>query len=77
MLQNRLEEVIQTGHAMLQVDDCNEGAYRLLMRAHAASGNRAIVNTIYKRLTNQLRKELDVSPSPESEALYKALTNKG
>lgn len=72
--QRRFEEVIQIGHAMLQVDDCNEGAYRLLMRAHAASGNRTIVHTIYKRLTTQLKKELDVSPSPESESLYKLLT---
>lgn len=68
------DEVIQIGHAMLQVDACSEGAYRLLMRAHAAGGNRSIVHTIYKRLTNQLRKELDVSPSPESDALYKLLT---
>jgi predicted ATPase/class 3 adenylate cyclase len=50
-----------------------ESAFRVLMRAHAAGGNRAEALRAYERCRRMLADELGVNPSPETEAVYVAL----
>lgn len=50
-----------------------ESAYRRLMEAHAAAGNRAEALGTYDRCRRHLAEELGAYPSPETEALYRSL----
>jgi YVTN family beta-propeller protein len=50
-----------------------ESAYRLLMQAHAANGNRAEGLRVYDRCRRLLEEELGASPSPETDAVYRRL----
>ena len=50
-----------------------ESAHQLLMRAHAAAGNRGEALRAYERCRRTLVDELGVGPSPETEWLYLAL----
>lgn len=47
-----------------------ETSYQLLMRAHAAMGNRAEALRVYGRCRSLLSEELGVPPSPQTEAAY-------
>ena len=49
-----------------------EHAYLQLIRAHAASGNRAEALHTFERCRRLLAEELGVSPSPQTEAAYLA-----
>jgi DNA-binding SARP family transcriptional activator len=72
--QSRLEEAIKLCHEILAVDNCNEPAYRLLMRCHAARGNRSTVQSVYQRCISTLREELDIDPSAETVQLWELLS---
>ncbi|HEY9076640.1 MAG TPA: BTAD domain-containing putative transcriptional regulator [Anaerolineaceae bacterium] len=67
------DEVLSIASKMLERDCTWENAYRLMMRAQAAQGNRAQVYAIYKRCAAVLADELDVTPSPETAALMEKL----
>jgi SARP family transcriptional regulator, regulator of embCAB operon len=47
-----------------------ETSYQLLMRAHAAVGNRAEALRVYEHCRRLLSEELGVPPSPQTEAVY-------
>jgi DNA-binding SARP family transcriptional activator len=68
------DEVISLCEAILARDDCWEAAYRLLMRAHAAAGNRALVLSTYQRCVAALRDGLDVEPSAATRSLLEKLS---
>jgi len=57
----------------LQTDPLNEGAYIQLMRLHALLGDRAAVQRLYQTCTTLLRRELDVDPSPATQAAFQEL----
>jgi LuxR family transcriptional regulator, maltose regulon positive regulatory protein len=67
------DEAAALGEKMLERDRAWEEAYRLLMRAYAAQGNRARVQATYNRCAAALSAELDVAPSPETRALMEQL----
>ena len=48
-----------------------ETGYQLLMRAHAASGNRAEALRVYERCRALLSRELGVAPSQETQAVHR------
>jgi len=73
--ENNLEEVINTCARILANDNCWERAYRYLMLAYHRLGDRGQIARTYQRCLETLQKELDVSPAPETEALYKHLTS--
>jgi SARP family transcriptional regulator, regulator of embCAB operon len=52
------------------IDPFRETSYQLLMRAHAAVGNRAEALRVYERCRSLLSEELGVPPSPQTEAVY-------
>jgi DNA-binding SARP family transcriptional activator len=52
-----------------------ETGYQRLMRAHAASGNRAEAIRVYERCRVLLAGELGAAPSQQTEAAYRDLLN--
>ncbi len=54
----------------MEISPFRETVHRLLMRAHAALGNRAEALRVYESCRRLLSDELGVDPSPETEALY-------
>ena len=55
---------------LVEVEPSDEAAYRELMRAELASGNRHAAIRWYGRLRTNLGRELGMPPSPESQAVY-------
>jgi len=68
------DEVLTLCETILARDDCWEAAYRLMMRAHAAAGNKAQVQSSYQRCVAALREGLGVDPSPATMALLEKLS---
>jgi LuxR family maltose regulon positive regulatory protein len=58
---------------VLDYDRAYEEAYRVLMRAHAALGERSTALRLYDRCVAVLQEELGVGPLPETTALYNQL----
>jgi DNA-binding SARP family transcriptional activator len=61
---------IQHASELVQLEPFRETAYQLLMRMHAAAGDRAEALRVFARCRELLRDELGVSPSPQTEAVY-------
>jgi DNA-binding SARP family transcriptional activator len=55
--------------AILRIDPYREDAYRTLIRAHLARGDRASAARAYARCTGLLAADLGVEPSAETRAL--------
>jgi DNA-binding SARP family transcriptional activator len=75
--EGRENEAIELSQRILSRDKCWERAYRHLMLAYEHLGDRGQVARVYRRCVQTLGEELDVSPSPETHALYEALTGQG
>jgi predicted ATPase/DNA-binding SARP family transcriptional activator len=63
------------GHAqrLLRYDPLHETTYQHLMRLHALSGDRASALRVYHTCATVLERELAVTPSPTTGALYERL----
>jgi DNA-binding SARP family transcriptional activator len=59
---------------LLLIAPLRESGYRLLMRALAAGGNGAQAVRVMETLRRTLRDEGGVSPSPETEVLFREIT---
>ncbi|HEY8602256.1 MAG TPA: BTAD domain-containing putative transcriptional regulator, partial [Thermomicrobiales bacterium] len=57
----------------VEQEPANEEAHVALMRLHARVGRRDVAVRHWARLRDALRRELDVAPSPASEAAYRQL----
>lgn len=57
----------------LALDELNEVLWQLLLRAHAGLGARTAVNDCYQRLTAALDRDLGLSPSRDTQLLYREL----
>jgi DNA-binding SARP family transcriptional activator len=57
----------------LNEDNLLENAYRLALRIFAAMGNRAAVVRQYQRCVEVLGREINATPSPQTQALYQEL----
>jgi DNA-binding SARP family transcriptional activator len=64
---------ITTCEHALGIDPAQEGAWRTLMRAQAANGDRAAALSTFERCRAALARELGVDPSPETTALHERL----
>jgi DNA-binding SARP family transcriptional activator len=58
---------------ILSEDQFREDVHCMIMRAHAAEGNRAAVKDQYESLRKLLRKELGVEPAAETQKIFKQL----
>jgi DNA-binding SARP family transcriptional activator len=67
------ESAVRTAKRILALDPLREDIHRWLMRAFAASGHRTSALAAYDACRALLEDELDVTPDPETEALYKAI----
>lgn len=64
---------IATARAAQEAAPFRESGHRRLMRAYAAAGDRAEALRVYEVCRTLLRTELGVSPSEETQALYREL----
>lgn len=67
--QGAWEDVVEVSQGILSRDKYWEEAYRMLMRAYVALGNRAQAFRTYQRCEATLRAELDIGPSPATQQL--------
>ncbi len=68
----RLAEATEVGLASVAGDPLRESAHRLLMTAYLREGNPADAIRQYRLFRAQLRKQLDLAPSPAIEELVRA-----
>lgn len=71
---NQLDRCLAACQLALNQNRYNEAICRLEMRAYAALGDRASIVRRYKTCKAALQEGLGISPSPETEALYRDLT---
>ena len=64
------EYAVKHAREAVALEPFRETSYQLLMRAHAAVGNRAEALRVYERCRSLLSEALGVSPSPQTEAVY-------
>ena len=64
---------VETALEAVAIDTFRERSYQLLMQAYAASGNAAEAVRVYHRLREVLDADLGTEPSPETEAVYRAV----
>jgi SARP family transcriptional regulator, regulator of embCAB operon len=64
------EYAVKHAKEAITIEPFRETSYQLLMRAHAAVGNRAEALRAYERCRSLLSEELGVHPSPQPEAVY-------
>ncbi len=67
------EQAIQLSQQILARDNCWERAYRHLMIAYDQIGDHGQVARTYQRCVENLQKELNISPSPETLSSYRDL----
>ena len=63
------ETAIPVAQQLLKIDRAHEGAWRALMQAHAARGERGMAIQAYDRCRAVLADLLDATPSPETQKL--------
>lgn len=71
--QGEVETAVTYAQQWLNLDPLNEAAHRQLMRLYAQSGRRSAAIRQYRQCAQRLQEALDVSPEPETTALYEAL----
>src|SRR5437763_1371338 len=64
---------LQLAQEILRDDQFREDVQCMIMRAHAALGNRGAVKELYNNLRRLLRKELGVEPDADTQKLYRQL----
>jgi SARP family transcriptional regulator, regulator of embCAB operon len=65
-----LAAAVRAGRELTRLEPYRESAYRLLMQALAAEGNRAEALHVYEQLRTRLRDDLGVAPSPQTQELH-------
>jgi ATP/maltotriose-dependent transcriptional regulator MalT/DNA-binding SARP family transcriptional activator len=69
------DEAIHWAERILQEDILVEEAYRRLIQAHAAAGDRARAVLAFERCEQVMADELGVTPMPETLRLFEAVTD--
>ncbi len=75
--QGSLERAVECFQRGLEIDDRTEAFYQHLMHCHVKLGQRAEAVKVYRRCRKTLAALLGVSPSPETEAIYRTLISGG
>ncbi|NOZ70614.1 MAG: AAA family ATPase [Chloroflexi bacterium] len=73
----RFQQAIIHCHTILTLDNANETAYRLLMRCHAALGDRTTALKVYDKAVQVLQDEIGVDPMPETAELARQIRSRG
>ena len=64
------QSAVETALRAVDLDPYRERTYQGLMRAYAATGNRAEAVSVYHRLRELLIKDLGAEPSQETDGIY-------
>ena len=75
--QNRDDEAVELYRKVLAEDPCREATARKLMRLTLRRGERTQALSQYARLEENLERELDVEPSPETRQLHREARSDG
>jgi TolB-like protein/DNA-binding SARP family transcriptional activator len=67
------DPAVRTAQRLLQLDPTREEACRALMQLYAKTGNRSQALRQYQTCRDNLQRELNVAPSPETEALHRQI----
>lgn len=73
LTQQDYSKLIHLGQKVLRHDSCYEDAHRWLMWGYLARGQRQLALRQYFQCVETLQSELDVTPSPETQALYRQI----
>ena len=68
-----LAAAVRAGRQLIRLAPLRESGYRYLMEALAAQHNLAEALKVYSELSDRLREQLGVSPSPATRELYERL----
>ena len=68
-----LSSAVRSGRQLTRLAPLRESGYRYLMQALAGQGNLAEALNVYSRLSECLRDQLGVSPSPATRELHERL----
>ncbi len=68
-------EAIACAQRLLTHDPLHERTYRVMMRLHAFTGDRAAALRVYHTCASMLMRELGVEPSPATRELYERLVS--
>jgi DNA-binding SARP family transcriptional activator len=71
---NQLERCLSICDMALEQDRYNELIYRMEMRAYAVMGDRSSIVRCYQACRSALQEGLGISPSEETESIYRELT---
>ncbi len=69
-------DALKFANQILHMDPFREDAHRLIMKTFAKQGKNAKISEQYQDLKNNLKKELGVPPSSETQRLFLELTKK-
>jgi DNA-binding SARP family transcriptional activator len=70
-------DAIAAAEEITHLDPYRESGYRLAIRAHLGTGNRAAASRAYERCRTLLVEDLGIEPSPETQALHARLAGVG
>jgi SARP family transcriptional regulator, regulator of embCAB operon len=73
MANNELELALTHAREVVRLEPYRESGYRRLMRLLDGKGDRAEAIRVYRECDRLLKQELGVSPSDETEALYREI----
>jgi DNA-binding SARP family transcriptional activator len=73
----RWSEVLHWGRCLTRVEPLREDVHRLLMLAHARTGNRASAIAQFRECERVLAAELGVAPMPETARLHQEIASSG
>ncbi|MEX2540319.1 MAG: AAA family ATPase [Trueperaceae bacterium] len=71
--QRRYTEALVHGRRLQQHDPLRESGYRMMMRLHALNGDTSGALAVYQQCASALSEQLGVTPSLETENLYRQL----
>jgi DNA-binding SARP family transcriptional activator len=69
-------EAERAAREALATDPCRESAHRLIMRCYACEHQHHLVSRQLKICTKTLRRELGITPAPETIQVFESLTNR-
>ncbi len=72
--EKRWDAVLEWGERWIHLERSPEPAFRALMTAYCALGDRSRMATVFERCTLALREDLNVEPSPQTRALFRQLS---
>lgn len=72
----RYEEGVRACYRILEKEPCHEGAYRLLMECYVGLGLPTLAGRQYRLCEETLRRKRGMSPSSETETLYRRISGR-